>query len=72
MTKIVHFVSTTERTSAEGVTRLFQDNVWKLHGLPESIIMDRRDTVCGRNNEGVELYAGNRYKTVNGLSPADR
>ena len=38
---MTHFVSTTERTSVEGVTRLFQDNVWKLHGLPESIIIDR-------------------------------
>jgi len=27
MTKIVHFVPTTEKTSAEGVARLFQDNV---------------------------------------------
>jgi len=42
MTKIAHFVPTTERTSAEGVARLFWDNVWKLHGLPESIIIDRR------------------------------
>ena len=42
MTKMAHFVSTTKRTSVEGVARLFQDNVWKLHGLPESIIMDRR------------------------------
>jgi len=42
MTKMAHFVPTTERTLAEGVARLFQDNVWKLHGLPESIIMDRR------------------------------
>jgi len=41
MTKMVHFVPTTEKTSAEGVVRLFQDNIWKLHGLPESIIMDR-------------------------------
>ena len=42
MTKMAHFVPTTERTSAEGVARLFWDNVWKLHGLPESIIIDRR------------------------------
>jgi len=27
MTKIVHFVPTTEKTLAEGVARLFQDNV---------------------------------------------
>jgi len=26
---------------AEGLTKLFQDHVWKLHGLPESIILDR-------------------------------
>jgi len=30
-----------EKTLAEGVARLFQDNIWKLHRLPESIIMDR-------------------------------
>ena len=41
MTKIAHFVPTTEKTSAEGVARLFRDNVWKLHGLQESIITDR-------------------------------
>jgi len=27
--------------SAEGLIRLFRDNMWKLHGLPESIILDR-------------------------------
>jgi len=42
ITKIVHFVPTTEKTSAEGVAKLFWDNVWKLHGLPESIIMNRK------------------------------
>ena len=42
MTKMVHFIPTTEKTSAEGLARLFRDNVWKLHGLPESIISDRR------------------------------
>jgi len=38
---MVHFISTTEKISAKGLARLFRDNVWKLHGLPESIISDR-------------------------------
>jgi len=41
LTKMVHFISTTEKTLAEGLARLFRDNVWKLHGLPKSIISDR-------------------------------
>jgi len=41
LTKMVHFIPTTEKTMAEGLARLFRDNVWKLHGLPKSIISDR-------------------------------
>jgi len=41
LTKMVYFIPTTEKTSAEGLARLFKDNVWKLHGLLESIISDR-------------------------------
>ena len=40
-TKMVHFILTTEKTSAEGLVRLFRDNIWKLHGLPDSIIFNR-------------------------------
>jgi len=39
--KMSHFVVTTEKTMAEELARLFRDNVWKLHGLPESVILDR-------------------------------
>ena len=41
LSKIAHFVATTEETTAEGLARLFRDNVWKLHRLPESVISDR-------------------------------
>jgi len=41
LTKMVHFIPTTEKTSVEGLARLFRDNVWKLYGLPKSIISDR-------------------------------
>ena len=41
LSKMTYFVATTEGTSAEGLSRLFRDNVWKLHGLPESVVLDR-------------------------------
>jgi len=53
---MAHFVPTTEKTTAEGLARLFRDNVWRLHGLPESIISDR----------GPQFAAG-LMKELNGL-----
>jgi len=41
LSKITHFVAMTEGTLAEGLARLFRDNIWKLHGLPESVVLDR-------------------------------
>jgi len=41
LSKMTHFVATIEGTSVEGLARLFRDNVWKLHRLPESVISDR-------------------------------
>jgi len=38
---MVHFIATTEKTSAEGLARLFWDHMWKLHRLPENIVSDR-------------------------------
>ena len=34
LSKMMHFVATTEM-SAEGLARLFKDNIWKLYRLPE-------------------------------------
>ena len=41
LSKIMYFVATTKKTLAEGLVRLVKDNVWKLHGLLESIVLDR-------------------------------
>ena len=39
--KMSHFVVMTEKTTVEGLAKLFRDNVWRLHGLLESVISDR-------------------------------
>ena len=42
LSKITHFVVTAKETLAEELVRLFRNNIWKLHDLPESVISDRR------------------------------
>jgi len=39
--KMIHFITTTEKMLAEGLARLFRDNIWKLHELLESVISDK-------------------------------
>jgi len=53
---MAHFIATTEKTSAGGLAKLFRDQVWKLHELPESIVLDR----------GVQFTAG-MMKELNNL-----
>ena len=42
LSKRAHFIATTSDITLLGVTRLFRDGVWKLHGLPEEVISNRR------------------------------
>ena len=39
--KISHFITIIEKIIAEGLARLFKNNIWKLYKLPESVISDR-------------------------------
>ena len=39
---MTYFMATIEETIVKGLVRLFRDNVWKLHRLPESVVLDRR------------------------------
>ena len=39
--KMSHFMVMIEKTTAKELVRLFRDHVWKLYGLPESVISDR-------------------------------
>jgi hypothetical protein len=41
LSKRAHFIPTNEELSSTGLGRLYLDNVWKHHGLPESMTSDR-------------------------------
>jgi len=41
LSKMAHFIATTEGILAEGLVWLFRNNVWKLHGLLKSVVSNR-------------------------------
>ena len=41
LTKRAHFIATTTKASAQEIGKLFEDYIFKLHGLPKSIMSDR-------------------------------
>ena len=41
LTKMAHFMPTHDTVDAPGLAKLLQDNIWRLHGIPSSIISDR-------------------------------
>lgn len=41
LSKRAHFIPTTTEVDSLGIARLFRDHVWKLHGLPDTVLSDR-------------------------------
>jgi len=48
MTKRAHFIATVTRTGAPELARLFIEHVFKLHGMPRSIVCDRDPRMTSR------------------------
>ena len=41
LSKMIYFVTITEKTTVEGLAWLFRDNIWKLYGLLKSVVSNR-------------------------------
>jgi hypothetical protein len=39
--KGAHFIPCTNKLTSLGLAKLYMENVWKLYGLPDSMILDR-------------------------------
>ena len=69
LSKMTHFVATTEGTSAEGLARLFWDNVWRLHGLPESVVSDRGPQFAAELTKELNRMLGIKTKLSTAFHP---
>ena len=69
LSKMTHFVATTERTSAERLARLFQNNVWKLHWLLKSVVSDRRPQFAAELMKELNRMLGIKTKLLTAFHP---
>jgi len=69
LSKMMHFVATTEGTSAEGLARLFWDNIWKLHGLPESVVSDKGPQFVAELTKELNRMLGIKTKLSTAFHP---
>jgi len=69
LSKMTHFVATTKGTSAERLPRLLQDNVWKLHGLSESVVLDRGPQFAAELTKELNRMLGIKTKLLTVFHP---
>ena len=69
LSKMTHFVATTEGISAEGLVRLFMDNIWKLYGLPESIVSDMGPQFAVELTKELNRVLGIKTKLLTSFHP---
>ena len=66
LSKMMYFVTTIEETLVERLVRLFRNNMWKLHRLPESMVLYK---ICSSVDKGAEQNIGD---VIDILSPTNR
>jgi len=69
-----YFIAITEKIMVEGLARLFRDNVWKLHRLSKSVILDRASqfTIELMRKLNKMHFVGDSNKAINGFSSTNR
>jgi transposase InsO family protein len=69
LTKMTHVIPTTTTVDAVGTARLFVDNVWKLHGIPLTVISDRGSVFVGTFFTELLKIIGTQHKRSSAFHP---
>jgi len=69
LSKMTHFMATTEGTSVERLAMLFKDNIWKLYRLPESIVLYREPQFAAEMTKELNNILGIEIKLSTSFHP---
>src|SRR5882672_6014509 len=69
LSKRTHIIPTTSDVTAARVAKLFQDHIWKLHGLPEEVISDRGTQFVSNFTQSLSQLLGIRVAASTAYHP---
>jgi len=69
LSKMTHFIAIMEGMTAKGLVRVFRDNVWRLHRLPESIVSDREPQFAAELTKELNGILGIKMKLLTAFHP---
>ena len=68
-TKMIHLKATTMNISSEGIAKIYQDNIWKLHGIPRKILSDRGPQFASKFMEELMKALGTKRQLSTAYHP---
>jgi hypothetical protein len=69
LTKMTHFCPTTTTVTAEGTAKLFRDYVWKLHGVPDTLLTDRGSVFTSKFTKELYQLIGSEQRLTTAFHP---
>jgi len=68
-TKMICLKATTTNVSSEEIAKIYQDKIWKLHGVPRAILSDRGPQFTSRFMENLMKALGTRRMLLTAYHP---
>ena len=68
-TKMIRLKATTTNLSSEGVAKIYRDKIWKIHGIPKTILSDRGLQFASKFMEDLTRVLGTKRKLSTAYHP---
>ena len=68
-TKMIRLKATTTNLSSEGVAKIYRDKIWKIHGIPKTILSDRGPQFASKFMEDLTRILGTKRKLSTAYHP---
>ena len=68
-TKMIRLMATTTNISSEGIAKIYRDEIWKIHGVPRTILSDRGPQFASKFMEDFTKVLGTKRKLSTAYHP---